>query len=152
MSSAPTSSATSATFVPTPSRWDRLLEGWCRVAAMSGDGRDRAWVVHARFRERGREQVLPLVDDALIAEHEAEPFGPHSDRLERVLAYVRAEPLAGKEIIVCEQPFARYRLARLGASKGDAPVAVSEIAYSTLAEAEHAVFLLRIASLRSGGS
>jgi hypothetical protein len=119
---------------------------------MSGDGRDRARVVRARFRERVRDQVLPLVDDALIAEHEAAPFGPHSDRLERVLAYLRTGRLGGKEVVLCEQPFACYRVARLGAARGDPPVPVSEIAYSTLAEAEHAVFLLRIESLRSGVS
>ncbi len=119
---------------------------------MSRDGQDRARIVHQRFRERSRERVLSLVDDELIAEHAADPLGPHSDGLERVLVYLRTGPLAGKEVVVCEQPFARYRLARLGEAKGDLPAPLSDEVYRTLEEAEHAIFLLRVEALRSAAS
>ena len=92
--------------------------------------------------------MLPLVDDALVAEHAADPFGRHSDRLEHVLAHLRSGPLAGKEVILCEQPFERYRLARLTGVRGERPVPVGAEVYRTIEEAEHAVFRLRLELLR----
>lgn len=104
--------------------------------------------VRARFAARTREEVLALVDDALVAEHAANPFGRHSDALDRVLVHLRARALAGKEVILQDQgPGGGYRLGRLGARRGDAPTPIDGPAYATVAEAEHAVFLLRLAEL-----
>lgn len=104
-------------------------------------------VVRARFAARSREEVLALVDDALVAEHAANPFGRHSDALDRVLVHLRARAVAGKEVILQERPGGAYRLGRLGARRGDPPTPIDGPAYATVAEAEHAVFLLRLEEL-----
>ncbi|MCY4085885.1 MAG: hypothetical protein OXG37_03115 [Actinomycetia bacterium] len=109
---------------------------------------DRARNARARFAQRSRAEVLELVDEELVAEHAANPFGRHSDRLGHVLAHLRRGPLAGKVVILCDQPFARYRLARLTGVREERPVPVGSEVYRTVEEAEHAVFRLRLKLLR----
>ncbi|MEZ5101590.1 MAG: hypothetical protein R3C15_17680 [Thermoleophilia bacterium] len=103
-------------------------------------------VVRARFAARAREEVLALVDEALVAEHAANPFGRHSDALDRVLVQLRARAIAGKEVIL-QDAGGGYRLGRLGARRGDAPTPIDGPSYATVPEAEHAVFLLRLEEL-----
>lgn len=52
--------------------------------------------IHAR---RTLERVTAEYDDVVAAEIDANPFGPHTDRTARVLRYLRALPVAGKEVL-----------------------------------------------------
>jgi hypothetical protein len=82
-------------------------------------------------------------DPALAAEFRATPLGHHSDALARLLRVLRSEPLEGKHVVVCVQPFREYRLGRLTARRG-APVAlVPGPVLDSPAAAEWAVFLRR---------
>ena len=108
---------------------------------------DRDLLVRERFDERVRDEVRLLIDDELIAEHAREPFGRHSDRLDRVLAFLRSRPVAGKYVIVCVSSYAQYRIARLTGVRGQRPEFVDEVSFGSIAEAEHAVFLCRVSEL-----
>ncbi|MCU1606673.1 MAG: hypothetical protein JWP46_3138 [Modestobacter sp.] len=82
-------------------------------------------------------------DPALAAEFRATPLGHHSDALTRLLRVLRSEPLEGKHVVVCVQPFRQYRLGRLTARRG-APVALLPgLVFDSPAAAEWAVFLRR---------
>ncbi|HWM11040.1 MAG TPA: N,N-dimethylformamidase beta subunit family domain-containing protein [Solirubrobacteraceae bacterium] len=104
---------------------------------------DPAAAVVARFRADQAERVRALVDDDLIEEHRTAVGGRHGDRLERVLRYFRAAPIAGKHVIF--RLGDHYRIGVLGRE----PELLVGHAHETEREAQHDVFLLRIASLRS---
>lgn len=72
-----------------------------------------------------------------------EPFGYHSAGLQQLLNLMRALGPEGKYVIVCEEPYKTWQLARLPASRGDAIVGVPGVVYTSLAEAERDVFLRR---------
>ncbi|NJC72277.1 adenylosuccinate synthetase [Planosporangium thailandense] len=57
-------------------------------------------VVDARHHERMRESLRPLLTPELISEHARQPFGQHSDALQRVLNYLGRFPVPGK--LICE--------------------------------------------------
>lgn len=100
------------------------------------------WVYRA-FDSANRESIKALVTPELIAEHEADPNGLHSDRLQRVLAYFRRGLIAGKYIVVAEEPFARYRIGVLNGMRGT-PIDVLDEVYPTEKDVLHAIFLRRL--------
>ena len=112
--------------------------------------RDRQLEVYELFDRGARERTAALVTDAIIAEHEADPAGPHSDPLQRVLRYMRRAPLPGKYVIVAVRPWAEYRIAALTGVHGEAPTVLDDGPWATEHEAMHAVFLRRLADLRTG--
>ena len=111
--------------------------------------RDRQLEVYELFDRRARERTSSLITDAVIAEHETNPAGPHSDELQRVLRYMRRAPLPGKYVIVAVRPWQEYRLAALTGVHGQAPTVLDDGPYATEEEAMHAVFLRRVADLRA---
>ncbi|MCZ4518855.1 hypothetical protein O4220_10025 [Rhodococcus ruber] len=52
--------------------------------------------IHAR---RTLERVTAEYDEVVAAELDANPFGPHTDSTARVLRYLRALPVTGKEVL-----------------------------------------------------
>ncbi|MGH6893069.1 MAG: hypothetical protein ACREEP_12490 [Dongiaceae bacterium] len=78
----------------------------------------------------------------LAQEFRARPHGRHSADLQRILNRMRAEPFAGRHILVQETKGMRYRLARLGATPAD-PISNTGETFDTLEDAEWAVFKLR---------
>lgn len=102
--------------------------------------------VFDRLWERvGREEILPIVResrDELLAEHEAAPFGPHSDELYRVLTYLRRRPPGDRHVIVMTEPHEEWTLARL-TRRGEPPELLGA-RYDTQEAAEHAVFEKRL--------
>jgi hypothetical protein len=62
-------------------------------------------VVHALYHRRMRERLRLLVTDELIASHTADPLGPPSDDLRRILTYFAALPIDGN--LVAERDSAR---------------------------------------------
>jgi hypothetical protein len=56
-------------------------------------------VIYAPYHRRMRESLRRLVTDELIASHNADPLGPPSDDLRRILTYFAALPIDGNLII-----------------------------------------------------
>lgn len=84
------------------------------------------------------------VDDVPYAqEFLRNPFGYRSPGLQRVLNVMRGLGPEGKYVILCKEPYARWRLARLPARRGEAIVEVEGADYSDLATAERDVFVRR---------
>jgi branched-chain amino acid transport system permease protein len=110
--------------------------------------RDRQSEVYELFDRGARKRTAALVTDAVIAEHEANPAGPHSDALQRVLRYMRRAALPGKYVIVAVRPWQEYRIATLTGVHGEAPPVLDDGPWATEQEAMHAVFLRRVADLR----
>jgi len=108
-----------------------------------------------------RIYLLPLLKDrtrreALIAEHRTRPiYGPtepgkpapmDSPELARLLDKLRVVLQKGKHTIVETRPWEEYRIGILPGVRGE-PIQVTDEAYATRAEAEHAIFLKRLAAL-----
>jgi len=89
--------------------------------------------------------VRPRVSKEIVEEHRERPIGKHSDELERVLIYLRKHHLEmeGKYILVCTKPHAEYRIGQL--TGGSGPPELLPETYPDRYEAEHAVFLRRLA-------
>ncbi|MCC7412503.1 MAG: inner-membrane translocator [Gammaproteobacteria bacterium] len=111
---------------------------------------DRQLQVYARFDARIRAQMKALVTPALIAEHAANPLGPHSDALARVLNYFRKQPLPGKYVIVASEPWREYRIGMLSGQRGVPAQIVGEDTWPTEAAALHGIFLRRVRALEHG--
>lgn len=108
---------------------------------------DKALFYYERFDRELRRRLRPLIDDALIAEHRANPLGPHGDRLRRVLNYFRRSPQAGKYVVVAVERWREYRLARLSGIRGEPPEVLDEPVFASEEEAMHGAFLARIRDL-----
>jgi branched-chain amino acid transport system permease protein len=105
---------------------------------------DRGAIAQQRFDLRVRGAVRPLITKELIAEHERNPLGNHSDALKRVLNYVRRSPASTPYVLVCTKPFREWRLARVSGERGKAPAFIDERSYDSESEAMHALFLKRV--------
>ena len=105
---------------------------------------DRNRIAFARWDQRMRESLCPLLTKKIIAEHKRDPVGIHSDALDRVLNYFRRPNLLDQYVMVCTRPFKQWRVARMTGVPGQAPVFVDERSYNSEAKAAHAVFLLRV--------
>jgi N,N-dimethylformamidase beta subunit-like, C-terminal len=117
---------------------------------VSGDrAADRAEIVRERFERQLREQLLDLVDDALVAEHAAKPLGPHSDDLARVLTHFRRAPVEGKYIVVAVERDRVWQVGRMSRRDPAHPVALEPETYGSYHEALHAIFLRRLEELRA---
>ncbi len=95
-----------------------------------------------------KEEVLPRIDDDLIAEHEEHPIGQHSDDLERVLTYFRRQPVANKYALVETVKDQEWVVAKTTGNRGDPPEIVDDETFDSQERAEHALFLTRVADLR----
>src|SRR5208337_3500304 len=93
------------------------------------------------------DTIKPLVTKQIIEEHKRKPIGIHSDALERVLIYLRRHHLktAGKYIIVCSKPHQEWRIATLSGVRGAPPKIDEQSRFASREEAEHGVFLKRLA-------
>ena len=105
-----------------------------------------------------RMYILPHLVDAearrrIIEEHRANPMyrgtqpgqpaSLNSDGLKRLLDRLRAMPQAGKHTIVETKPWAEYTIGILSGIRGG-DVELTDQIYSTRADAEHAIFLIRL--------
>ncbi len=108
---------------------------------------DRAQEVVARWDQRMRQKLRPLVTEELVAEHARNPFGQHSDPLERLLNYFRRASPAGKLAVLCTNPHAEWRIVVLAGVRGQPPRFYDERVFHSERQAIHAVFLERIDEL-----
>ena len=114
--------------------------------------RDRQLEVYELFDKDARMRASRLCTEAVLAEHAANPAGPHSDALQRLLRYLRRAPLPGKYVIVAVQPWREYRIGSLTGVRGEPPVVLDDGPYRSEEEAMHAVFLKRVADLRGAAA
>jgi branched-chain amino acid transport system permease protein len=105
---------------------------------------DRGAVALARFEERTRLAIRPLITKKVIAEHRRDPLGDHSDTLKRVLNYLRRASALAPYVIVCTKPFREWRVARMSGERGKAPNLLDERKYKSEVKAMHALFLKRL--------
>jgi hypothetical protein len=110
---------------------------------------DQELVVWRRFNAAWEERVRAAVDDELVEEHRHAPRGPHSDRLTRVLRFLRSRPIPGKLIVVEEEPWRSYRIGVLSGVPGE-PASILDERYPTYDDCLHAIFLRRLDDLAAG--
>ena len=109
---------------------------------------DRQALYFERFDARISRKILALIDADLIEEHRRRPLGQHSDRLERVLNYFRRGSLAGKVgILRLSYSPEQYQLVRFAGARGQPSEVLAGPLLTSLDEAYHAAFLLRVADL-----
>jgi hypothetical protein len=99
-------------------------------------------------RQRVRE-LAPLVDAALLAEHQRDPRGgeiPHSHALKQILDFIHNQPTDGKSFAYAATPYADYQLGIMH-QRGTAPTIFDSPHYTTEREAVHAVFVERLRAL-----
>jgi hypothetical protein len=108
---------------------------------------DRQLLVYEDWDRKVRERIRALVTDELIEEHARKPLGQHSDALERVLAYFRRQPIAGKYVIIATEPWQEYRIGVMSGQRGELPQLLEDETFSTEEDAMHGVFLRRIRDL-----
>ena len=111
------------------------------------DNGDRQLLVYADYDRKLRERIRELVTDELIEEHARNPLGPHSDALDRILAYFRRRPIAGKYVVIATDPWREYRIAVLSGRRGELPRILDDETYTTEDAAMHGAFLRRIREL-----
>ena len=79
----------------------------------------------------------------LAAEFRAHVRGPHSEDLRRLLYRMRTLPLAGKLVLLVVEPYRQWAIGRLGPRRGDPVERVDNRVFTSLDEAEWAVFRMR---------
>lgn len=109
--------------------------------------RDKQAIYYRRFDKQIRDYLKSLVTDEVIEEHRQHPVGQHSEALSRLVNYFRRGPMADKYAVFTVVPLSEYRVVALSGQRGVPPRLVNDKTYATLAEAYHAVFLLRINDL-----
>jgi hypothetical protein len=93
-----------------------------------------------------RRRVYGLVDDELLAEHRERPFGPHSPRLIEVLDFLRRNPDPELPRYLVLDDGEGFEVGVRAAERGAPPTPLEGgERLATRAEAEHAVFLRRLA-------
>lgn len=94
-----------------------------------------------------RRRVRGLVDDELLAEHRARPFGPHSPALIEVLDFLRRnpDPELPRYLVLDDGSGAGLLVGVRAARPGDSPRPLGGERLAARGEAEHAVFLRRLA-------
>jgi branched-chain amino acid transport system permease protein len=110
---------------------------------------DRNIQVYVEFERRLRPRIRALITDELIAEHEATPFGPHSDDLQRVMNFFRRQPQPGKYILVAVKPWEEYRIGTLSGQRGAVVKLLDDEPFANEETALHGIFLKRVADLRA---
>ena len=86
---------------------------------------------------------ITAADRQTVDEFRQQPFGPHSPDLQRVLNRMRGAPNAGKYCLICTKPFREWQLARLSGRRGVPATPIPGEIFTSLADAEWAVFRRR---------
>lgn len=89
--------------------------------------------------------MIPSARDRrrLVEEFLANPIGHHSPDLQHILLLLRGEPANGKYALVCTEPYREWTLARLSGETGKRTTLLKDHVYTSIADAERAVFRLR---------
>ena len=80
----------------------------------------------------------------LVEAFNANPGGPHSPELQRLVNALRFEPtMVGKYVVVCTKAHREWTLAQLPGLRGEPIVMHHERVFTSLDDAERAIFKLR---------
>lgn len=104
----------------------------------------------AALRFIWRNTIKPLLTDAIVEEHRADPLGHHSPTLDMVLAYLRNDPLreVPRLVVVILKPGEQWAIGEVPWDRR-APVHVRPDTYDSVAEIEHVIFLERLARVEA---
>jgi hypothetical protein len=94
------------------------------------------------FQERTMDRIEPDRLD-LAQEFKAQPLGPHSRELQKVLSIMRWMPKASKPIVVCTKPYEQWCVGELPADRCTAVTVLTEHSYDDEGEAFWQVFKRR---------
>jgi branched-chain amino acid transport system permease protein len=114
------------------------------------DYKDKALDWYAFFSNLRKREIVDLITDDVIAEHQVNPTGYrkfHSWRLQRILNYMRQQPVLGKYFVYTREPWCDYRIAAIDQQR-KLPHLVDNQVFQTEEQAMHGVFLLRVKQLR----
>ena len=111
-----------------------------------GAHRDRSHECEEQFKRRRAREVAALLDDALVAEHAANPLGcgGRSLPLQHVHNFLTAQPI---EAVYCTSPRPGSRWAIVRTPRGGPPLVVGDA--DGYEAARHAIFLRQVAELRA---
>ena len=108
---------------------------------------DKQVGVYLEFQRQLRARVRALITPELVAEHEANPLGPHSDALQRVQNYFRQQPQPGKYILVSITPWKEYGIALLSGQRGELHKVLDTERFASEEAGLHGIFLRRVNDL-----
>jgi len=103
-----------------------------------------------RAAERQAIAALGTTAGDLYREFAGNPVGKHSPNLQLVLLYMRGAPVAGKYVLVAEEPHKSWVLGELTGRRGDPVVLHPEVRYTDLADAERDIYRRRWRALMGG--
>lgn len=106
--------------------------------------RDAAAPVYEHFVQTTLRRLGAADLAWLIETHRQNPFGPHPDELARVLNVFRAVETEGKYVIVRLPDEEGWRLAKVTGRRDQGSIAIEDVVYSSVGEAEHAAFVSRL--------
>ncbi len=92
------------------------------------------------------EASIKLIDPTrldLLAAFRANPRGPHAPELQRLVNRLRTGPMRGKYVVVCTRPHREWTLVQLPGRRGETVDLLPECVFTSLADAEWAVFKRR---------
>lgn len=119
-----------------------------QVLHAGGPATQAGQAAYADLSERfAREEILPRIDEDLIAEHAENPIGQHSDDLQRVLHYFRRQPNEGKYVVVETERSEEWAIGELSGTRTEAPEILDE-RFSSVEATTHEIFRRRVAELR----
>jgi len=76
-------------------------------------------------------------------EFRKDPLGTPSPGLQRIMNLLRGGPKSGKYVLIVKEPFKRWVLGRLPATRGQPVEVLEDMEFTDLATAEWTVFKLR---------
>lgn len=82
-------------------------------------------------------------DRSLAEEFRKQPIGHHSPELERVLFLFRGQDMAGKFVLIEDEPLRKWRIGQLSGRRGDPVEIVSDTVFESIEEAEWEIFKRR---------
>jgi hypothetical protein len=93
--------------------------------------------------------IRPHITDELVAEHRERPFGPHTAHLQAVLNYLRSDLDTTRPLYVVVSRGQGPRRLTLGVHPRvrGVPIAITGEVFASEQEAEHTIFLRRLADL-----
>lgn len=100
-----------------------------------------------RFDFHMRSRVRDLINDTVIEEYRANPRGPHSDELSRVLNYFRRGTIRRKYALLARPHFEKYQIVQLSGLRNQVPIDVPDQEFDNQRDADFAIFMLRIAEI-----
>jgi hypothetical protein len=113
-----------------------------------GLGIDKGQEAADRANDDIAARAAALVDADLLEEHRRDPFGLHSDRLLRILHFVRRQPIVNKYVVVFSRDLGSWTVARMPGDLQEGEVVLfPEAQFATYAEAEHEIFRRRMEHL-----